>query len=92
MKYQFVELTDNMSKAVAAGVSGLDIIHGELKTLLVEAEFQMDQAVADEGRTGEAMDSMNRTYWEGQLDALQYLYGLTYALSFAIAERDGNGA
>jgi hypothetical protein len=34
------------------------------------------------------MDSMERRYWEGQVDALAHLYELTYALSFAIEERD----
>ena len=89
MKYQLVELTDNMSKVIAAGSSGLDVIHGELKNLMLEAEQELTVAEEAENQSGEAMDSMNRTYCEGQLDALQYLYGLTYALSFAIAERDG---
>jgi hypothetical protein len=88
MKYQFVELTDNMSKAVAAGSSGLDIIHGELKNLMLEAERELQLAQEEEDHTEEAMDSMERRYWEGQMDSLQYLYGLTYALSFAIGERD----
>jgi hypothetical protein len=35
------------------------------------------------------MDSMNRTYCEGMLDAYTNLYKMTYDLSFAIAERDG---
>ena len=88
MKYQFVELTDSMSKAIAAGSSGLDVMHGELKNLMLEAEQELTVAEKAENQSGEAMDSMNRTYCEGQLDALQYLYGLTYALSFAIGERD----
>ena len=88
MKYQFYELTDNISKAVAAGSSGLDIVHGELKNLMLEAERELELAQEEEDRTEEAMDSMERRYWEGQMDSLQYLYGLTYALSFAIGERD----
>ena len=88
MNYQAIELTDNMSKAVAAGSSGLDIMHGELKWLMLEAQEQLELAQEAEDKSGEAMDSMDRKYWEGQLEALQYLYGLTYALSFAIAERD----
>jgi len=78
-----------MSKAIAAGSSGLDVMHGELKNLMLEAERELELAQEEENHTEEAMDSMERRYWEGQLDSLQYLYGLTYALSFAIVERDG---
>jgi hypothetical protein len=33
------------------------------------------------------MDSMERKYWEGVLDALGDVYALTYQLAFAIDER-----
>jgi hypothetical protein len=33
------------------------------------------------------MESMERKYWEGQLDGLSHVYALTYALAFAIDER-----
>jgi hypothetical protein len=77
-----------MQKAVDLGSSGLDVIHGELKWLMKEAEEQLELAQEAENKTGEAMDSMDRKYWEGQLDALSHVYQLTYALSFAISERD----
>jgi hypothetical protein len=77
-----------MQKAVDFGSSGLDVIHGELKWLMKEAEEQLELAQEAENKTGEAMDSMDRKYWEGQLDALSHVYQLTYALSFAISERD----
>jgi hypothetical protein len=83
-----VELTDSIQKAVDAGSSGLDVIHGELKWLMLEAEEQLELAQEAENKTGEAMDSMDRKYWEGQLDALSHVYQLTYALSFAIEERE----
>jgi hypothetical protein len=83
-----VELTDSMQKAVDAGSSGLDVMHGELKWLMLEAQEQLELAQEAENKTGEAMDSMDRKYWEGQLDALSHVYQLTYALSFAISERD----
>jgi hypothetical protein len=83
-----MELTDNMQKAVDFGSSGLDVIHGELKWLMLEAEEQLELAQEAENKTGEAMDSMDRKYWEGQLDALSHVYQLTYALSFAIEERE----
>lgn len=77
-----------MQKAVDFGSSGLDVIHGELKWLMLEAEEQLELAQEAENKTGEAMDSMDRKYWEGQLDALSHVYQLTYSLSFAISERD----
>jgi hypothetical protein len=54
--------------------------------LVAEQELANAQAIEDE--TEEAMDSMERKYWEGQLDALVELYKLTYDISFAIGARD----
>jgi len=82
------ELPDNLQKLVDLGSSGLDIIHGELKWLMKEAEEQLELAQEAEAKSGEAMDSMDRKYWEGQLDALAHVYGLTYQLSFAIGDRN----
>ena len=81
------ELTPNLQKLVDLGESGTDILHGELKNLMYEAEQQLILAQEEEDRTEEAIDSMERKYWEGQLDALGHVYGLTYALAFAINER-----
>ena len=41
----------------------------------------------------DAMESMERKYWEGMSDAYTHLYKLTYDLSFAIADlrKDSNG-
>jgi hypothetical protein len=92
MAYADIEqgLDDYLQKQVDAGSSGLDIIHGELKTMMLDAENELELALSEEGRTGEAMDSMERRYWEGQIDALAAVYQLTYQLSFAIAEREDN--
>jgi hypothetical protein len=84
-----MELEPRLQKQVEAGSNGLDIIHGYLKVLMLEAENELLQAQEAEDESEEAMDSMERKYWEGQCDALGNLYALTYALSFAIAERDG---
>ena len=81
-----MELTDHVQKAIELGSSGLDIMHGELKWLMKEAEEQLELAQEAEDKSGEAMDSMDRTYWQGQLDALSHVYGLTYQISFAIAD------
>ena len=84
-------LSGVLQKQVDHGISGLDIMHGHLKTLMLEAEAELTRAQAVEYDSGEAMDSMERTYAEGYLEALAHLYGLTYDLSFAIAERENNG-
>jgi hypothetical protein len=73
---------------VNAGVSGLDIMHGELKNLMLIAERDLDMAIKTEELSEEAMDSMDRTRCEGVLDTLVDLYNLTYQLSFAIGEKE----
>ena len=83
------KLQPRLQKAVDMGISGLDIIHGEIKNIMLEAEEGLNIAQAEEDRTGEAMDSMDRKYWEGQLDALSIVYELTYKLSFAIGDKNG---
>jgi hypothetical protein len=72
---------------VDAGVSGTDILHGELKNLMLMAEQWLEEATEIEDESGEAMDSMVRTEATGRLDALVEVYNLTYALSFAISDR-----
>ena len=69
------------------GESGLNIIHGELKNLMLVSETQLDISQKAEAESEEAMDSIQRAYWEGQMDALTTVYQLTYDLSFAINER-----
>lgn len=82
-----LELEPHLQKQIDAGSSGTDILHGHLKALIVDAERELEEAQALEAETEEAIDSMERKYWEGQLDALTYLYQMTYALAFAIDER-----
>jgi len=82
-----MELTDELQKQVDMGIPGTDILHGELKWLMKEAEEQLEMAQEVENQTEEAIDSMERKYWEGQLDGLSHVYALTYALAFAINER-----
>ena len=85
-----LELQPHLQKQIEAGSSALDIMHGHLKELLYEAEQELEEAQRVEDESEEAIDSMERRYWEGQVDALSYLYSLTYQLSFAIQERDNN--
>jgi hypothetical protein len=81
-------LPPHLQRMVDAGVSGLDIMHGELKNLMLMAEQDLAEASEQEQRTEEAMDSMVRTECEGRLEALVAIYNLTYDLSFAIGARD----
>lgn len=81
-------LPDYLKNAINAGATGLDVMHGHLKTLMLEAEKQLEIAQAYEDKTGEAMDSMERKYWEGVLEAYSEVYKLTYDLSFAIADKE----
>jgi hypothetical protein len=78
----------HLQRMIDAGVSGLDIMHGELKNLMLIAEQELAEASAREDETEEAMDSMDRTRCEGALDTLVELYNLTYQLSFAIGARN----
>lgn len=79
-----------LQRQVNNNISGIDIMHGHLKVLMLEAEQELAEAQRVEDETEEAMDSMERRYWEGQLDALTHLYSLTYDLSFAIADKEAS--
>ena len=59
----------------------IDLLHGHLKVAMVDAEVRLQEAQEQEDYSGEAMDSMERTYAEGYLEALTELYALTYNLS-----------
>jgi hypothetical protein len=80
----------HLQRMIDAGVNGLDIMHGELKNLMLIAEQNLTEAQALEDESEEAMDSMERTRCEGVFDTLVDLYNLTYQLSFAIGARNDN--
>jgi hypothetical protein len=80
-----LELPPNLQKQIDMGISGTDIMHGELKWLMKEAEEQIEMAQEDDS-------PIDVKYWEGQLDALTHVYQLTYALAFAISDRTKNNA
>lgn len=90
MTAEDIGLPPHLQRMVNAGVSGLDIMHGELKNLMFIAERDLDIAIKREEESEEAMDSMERTNAEGVLDTLVSLYNLTYQLSFAIGARNDN--
>ena len=83
------QLDPRLQLAVNMGVSGTDILHGELKNLMLEAETEYLEIEKEEREGGysDAMLSMDRTRAEGRLDALTEVYALTYQLAFAISDR-----
>ena len=85
-------LEPRLQKLIDLGESGTDILHGELKNLMYEAEKEYLEIEEEEreGDYSDAMLSMDRTRAEGRLDALGEVYALTYQLAFAISERTKN--
>ena len=82
-------LDPRLQKLIDLGESGTDILHGELKNLMLEAEtdYLKIEEEEREGGYSDAMLSMDRTRAEGRMDALVEVYALTYQLAFAIADR-----
>jgi len=83
------ELEPRLQRLVDMGESGTDILHGELKNLIYEAEKEYLEIEQEEREGGysDAMLSMDRTRAEGRMDALVDVYALTYQLAFAISDR-----
>jgi len=88
MKREDIGLPPHLQRMVNLGMDGADIMHGELKVLMLEAEQQLELAVEAEEESEEAMDSMERRYWEGVLETYGELYGLTYDIAFAKTDKD----
>ena len=85
-------LEPRLQKLIDLGESGTDILHGELKNLMLEAEKEYLEIEEEEREGGysDAMLSMDRTRAEGRMDALVEVYALTYQLAFAISDRTKN--
>ena len=83
MNAEDIGLPPHLQRMVNLGMDGADILHGHLKTLMLEAEQILDRCIEVEDESGEAMDSMARTEATGYLDALTEVYSLTYAIAFA---------
>jgi len=83
-------LEPRLQKLIDLGETGTNILHGELKNLMLEAEKQYEEAkqIEEDNDYSDALESMERKYWEGQCDALAHVYALTYQLSFAIGARN----
>lgn len=59
----------------------IDLLHGHLKVEMLDAEEHLKMTVHREEQSESAMDSIDRGYAEGYLDALTNLYCMTYNLS-----------
>lgn len=90
-KYPFIP--PHLEKALEdISIPLIDLIHGHLKVAMVDAEVRLQEAQEHEDYSGEAMDSMERTYAEGYLEALTELYALTYNLSIDRKQIEENHA
>lgn len=89
MQEQSDKLPPQYQQLVDAGVSGIDIMHGMLKIDMLEAEARYNEAVKieEENDYSDAMESMDRKYEEGFLDALTMMYKYTYDISFAVSAK-----
>ena len=86
MNSEDIGLPPHLQRMVNANVSGLDILHGELKNLmLIDEQLLSEYTNQDEEEYDQTVD---RLTLEGHLDALVELYNLTYQLSFAIGARN----
>lgn len=72
-----------LQKQIELGMDGADIMHGHLKTLMLEAETQLTLAQEAEDESEEVMYTLERKYWEGITETYAELYALTYEIAFA---------
>jgi hypothetical protein len=79
MNSEDIGLPPHLQRMVNYDINGLDIMHGELKNLMLIWEKEVEKAQETELK-----------YREGFLDALTALYKLTYDLSFAIGIKEEN--
>ena len=84
------KLPPHLQQLVDAGVTGIDIMHGMLKMDMLEAEARYTEAqkIEEKNDYSDAMESMDRKYEEGFLDALTMMYKYTYDISFAISAKE----
>jgi len=80
------ELDPRLQLAVDMRISGLDIMHGELKVLMVDTENKLAEYTDHDNEQYD--QTVDRLHLEGYLDALSDLYQLTYQLSFAIMDKE----
>jgi hypothetical protein len=84
------KLEAHLQRLVEVGVAGIDIMHGQLKIEMLEAEKLYSDAVQveEDNDYSDAMESMDRKYAEGFMDAMSYIYKMTYDISFALSAKE----
>ena len=89
MEVTATKLDERLQKMIDLKVPGIDIMHGELKMRMLHAEGELAEAqrIEEENDYSDAMESMERKYWEGMCDAYAAMYSRTYDISFAEAQR-----
>jgi hypothetical protein len=90
MNSEDIGLPPHLQRLVNYDINPLDIMHGELKNLMLiwEREYESAQAMEVATDYTEFELTLERKYAEGFLDALTALYKMTYELAFAIQERN----
>jgi hypothetical protein len=84
----------HIQRLIDSGESGTDILHGELKNMMLECEKDLIPLLENSNELGsdeDYEDTVQRLYNEGYMDALTSVYQLTYQLAFAISDRNKNG-
>lgn len=87
-------LPAEVQELVDRNIAGTDILHGYLKNALYEAEKYLEekQQIEEDNDYSDAMESMDRTYAEGFLDALMKVNSIVLDLTYAIEERNKKNA
>lgn len=82
-------LSAEIQELVDCGISGTDILHGYLKNEMLEADEHLETAkrIEEENDYSDAMESMERTYAEGFVDALTMVNSLVIDLTYALEAR-----
>ena len=90
MEEKITTLEPHLQRLVDFNVSGIDIMHGQLKLDMLQAESEYNRLSEQEEDNGysDAMESMERKYAEGWLDAIAMMYKYTYDISFAISAKE----
>jgi hypothetical protein len=86
-----LQLAPRLQTLVDLGESGTNILHGELKNMMLECEKELIPLLENSEELGsdeDYDDTVQRLYNEGYMDALSAVYQLTYELAFAISDRN----
>lgn len=75
------ELPPHLQRMIDLGESGTDVMHGELKNWMYDAEQKLSELAPKD-------TVFEYDYISGYLDALTEVYKLTYNLAFSLDERN----